>query len=471
MTVMILAIGIVTGFQNEIREKVIGFGSHIQISNFGSSSKQSNPKLLINQDFYPSIDTLDGVKRINVYALKEGVIETPENIQGIIAKGVASDYDWDFIDKHLKEGRHLQLNDSTNSKELLLSQFMAKRLQLVLGDKIPIYFQNSKGAMSQRNFTIVGIFDTGLREMDEEFVFIDIAQIRKINRWGVDAQMKFEGCRNDSVVLRALGFGSDGDLRIKWNVDSLRGPGPHAFCTNNTDTVYAVVTDKNGTLGDTAFFKIDNAWLHGNCNCVADLDYQIWTSGGSGKHYTEGFEISLSGYEALESMNDFIYEHLNYDLKTTTIKQHLPEIFNWLEMLDLNAYIIIALMIFISIINMTSALLILIMERTNMIGLLKAVGASSWFIQKIFLYQASYIISIGLFFGNVLGIGLCLLQQKTGMVTLDPENYYVSEVPVLMDLNTILILNVVTLIICVFALLLPSLAVTQIRPSKAIRYN
>lgn len=469
MAVMIIAIGTVTGFQNEIREKVLGFGAHIQVTEFGTSSKQLNPKLSIQQAFYPSIDTVPEVKNINLFALKEGVIETPENIQGILAKGVAEDYDWTFIQNHLEEGEVLHFSDSIANNQLLISSFLVKRLKLSLGDKVPIYFQNAKNAMSQRNFTIVGIFDTGLREMDEEFVFIDIEQIRKINQWGLNAYMSFEGCRNDSILLSAKGFGSDGDLRIKWNVDSLRGSGPHAFCPLPDQTIYAVVTDRMQTIGDTAFFKLDEPAKA--CGCNDSISHTIWNGGGSAKYYTGGFEITLDGYESLETMNDFIYEHLNYDLNTTTIKQHLPEIFNWLEMLDLNTYIIIVLMIFISIINMTSALLILIMERTNMIGLLKALGATSWAVQKIFLYQAAYIISIGLLIGNAIGIGLSVLQMATGFAKLDPENYYVSEIPVLLDINTILILNFGTLIVCLIALILPSLAVTQIRPSKAIRYN
>ncbi len=465
---MILAWGIVTGFQNEIREKVLGFGSHIQVEAFGSSSKQKNPKLEINQDFYPAIDTVDGVKSVHIYALKEGVIETPENIQGIMAKGVSDDYDWSFIESHLVEGT-LLFGENHKTYDLLLSKYLAQRLQLKLGDKIPIYFQNARNSMSQRNFNIVGVYETGLKELDEEFVFISIDPIRKINQWGVAAYLTFEGCIGDSISLLATGNGSDGDLRFKWNVDSLRGPGPHTFCTNQADTFYCVVTDRHRTLGDTAFFAMSNATR--TCHCPEESEFTVWNSGGSYDQYTGGFEINLESYDDLDGMNDFIYEHLNYNLKTSTIKQHLPEIFNWLEMLDLNTLIIIALMIFISIINMTSALLILIMERTQMIGLLKAMGSSSWFVQKIFLYQAGYIIGIGLLVGNLLGIGLSVLQKTTGFVKLDPANYYVSEVPVNLDFSAILILNAITFFVCILALTLPSLAVTRIQPAKVMRYD
>lgn len=473
MAVMILSIAIVTGFQGEIREKVIGFGSHIQITNFGTASKFVDPKLEIKQAFYPSLDTVAGVHHINIFALKEGVLETKDNIQGIIAKGVSTDYDWSFIRSKLIDGKVLNLSDTSTSNGLLLSEFLAGRLQVNIGDKVPVYFQNAQNTMSQRNFTIEGIYNTGLKEMDEEFVFIDINQIRKINQWGINAQMLFKGCDGNKVSLLAKATGGDGELRYTWSADSLRGAGPHSFCVNSDTTIFVVATDRSKTLGDTAFYTFHPASLSGNknCRCPEKSQYKITTSGGSGKYYTGGFEVQLDSYKDLDEMDDIIYKHLNYDLKTSTIKQHLPEIFNWLNMLDINTWVIVGLMIVISIINMTSALLILIMERTNMIGMLKALGATSWFIQRIFLLQAAYIISIGLLIGNVLGIGLGLLQQHYGIVKLDPENYYVSVVPILLDPSVLVILNIATLFICVLAMLIPSVVVAQIRPSKAIRFD
>lgn len=473
MAVMILSIAIVTGFQGEIREKVIGFGSHIQITPFGTSNQSGEPKLKVDQAFYPSLDTVAGVHHINIYALQEGVLETDNNIQGILAKGVSTDYDWSFIESKLVSGRVLAFSDTAASNEMLLSEFLAGRLQVGIGDKVPIYFQNAKRGMSQRNFTIVGLYNTGLQEMDKEFVFIDINQIRRLNLWGINAHLRYLGCSDGAIRLSAKGFGGDGRIRLKWNVDSLRGEGPYSFCLNRDTTIYVVATDHSLTIGDTAFFSYTAPTPSENtfCKCPDSAQYKISTSGGSAKYYTGGFEVQLDAYEILDEMDQIIYEHLDYDLKTSTIKQHMPEIFNWLNMLDINTWVIISLMIFISIINIASALLILIMERTNMIGMLKALGAGTWFIQRIFLTQAAYIISIGLLFGNILGIGLGLLQQHFGWIKLDPENYYVSVVPVLLDPSLILLLNLGTLIICVLSMLLPSLIVAQIRPSKAIRFD
>jgi lipoprotein-releasing system permease protein len=467
IAVMILAASIVTGFQEEIRNKVIGFGSHIQITNFGSSNNELKSRLLIDQPFYPSLDTLNEVASINQFALKEGIIETPENIQGILAKGVSEDYNWNFLKQKIVEGDVLKFQSEKISDSLLISSFLAGRLGLKLGDKMPIYFQNARNKMSQRNFTVSGIYNTGLKEMDEEFVFIDIRQIKVLNQWGIEAYALYEGCSDNTISVAAKGNGGDGEYRYAWSVDStLQGPGPHPLKLKPGETYFVAISDRSQTIPDTAYFLVPKDF-----SCFENTGLETWNSGGSAKYYTGGFEVQLRSFNDLDRMDQIIYENIDYNFKTTTIKQHLPEIFNWLEMLDLNTIIIIVLMIVISIINMTSALLIMIMERTQTVGLLKALGGSSWFIQKIFLTNAAYIIGIGLVGGNLIGIGLAFIQKTTGIIKLDPENYYVSEVPVMLDLSAILGLNLLTLVVCIITMILPSLAVNQIAPSRALRFD
>lgn len=471
MAVMITAVAIVIGFQTEIREKVIGFGSHIQITNFGSPQGLSYPKLRMDQPFYPGLDSLDRVRSIHVYALKEGVIETPENIQGVIAKGVAADYDWSFFDDKIKEGAIPEFGTDSAKGDVMISSFLAGRLQLTVGDQVPIYFQNARGGMSRRNFRLSAIYDTGLQDLDAQFVFIDLDQVREINQWGLDAALTAQGCINGRVYLKAHAFGGDGDHRIRWSADSLAGSGPHGFCILGDTTIYAVVTDRSETIPDTAFFHVSGIKDLSFCHCP-DVDAtSITTSGGSGRYYTGGFEVVLEDYKDLETMDLFIYEHLDHNLRTTNIKQTSPEIFNWLEMLDMNSWIIISLMIFISVINMSSALLILIMERTTMIGILKAMGATTALVQRIFLHQAAVIILVGLVVGNAVGLGFCFLQDHFGWLTLDPENYYVSEVPVLIRWDYLLVLNAGTFAVCLVMMILPALAVNRIHPAKAIRFN
>jgi len=471
MAVMIVAVAIVIGFQNEIRQKVIGFGSHIQITNFGSGQGLSQPKLLVDQPFYPSLDTLEEVESIHQFALKEGVIETSDNIQGIILKGVAGDYNWSFFEKNLKEGVIPDFSQDSSKNQLLLSSFLAGRLQTEMGKKVAIYFQNAKGSMSQRNFEIAGIYETGLQDLDEQFVLVHIDQIKKINQWGLEANLKMIGCKEDKVSLKGFGFGGKGRSKLIWSADSLRGEGPHEFCLLGDTTIYVIAREK-GTLSDTAFFRFNSEDLsNADCRCPDDSQIKITTSGGSGKYYTGGFEVMLSDYDKLGKMEEIIYKHLNYNLRTTTIRQKSPEIFNWLEMLDLNTVVIISLMILISVINMTSALLILIMERTSMIGILRAIGASAQTVQKVFLYQAGYIILVGTLVGNAIGISFCILQKKYGFLKLDPTNYYVSEVPILLRTDYLLGLNIGVFLICILMMTLPTLAINGIRPSKAIRFN
>jgi lipoprotein-releasing system permease protein len=471
MAVMIVAVAIVIGFQNEIRQKVIGFGAHIQITNFGSGQGLSQPKLLIDQPFYPSLDTLPEVESIHQYALKEGVIETSDNIQGIILKGVAEDYNWTFFEKNLKDGSIPDFSTEESKDQLLLSSFLAGRLQIGIGDKVAIYFQNAKGSMSQRNFKVSGIYETGLQDLDEQFVLAHIDQIKRINQWGLEANIRMVDCKDGMVSLKGYGFGGEGRAKLLWSADSLRGEGPHEFCLKGDTTIYVIAKERK-TLSDTAFFTFRQKTPgSGECQCPDESEIEITTTGGSARYYTGGFEVMLSDYQMLGQMEQLIYEHLNYDLRTTTIKQKSPEIFNWLEMLDLNTIVIISLMILISVINMTSALLILIMERTTMIGILRAIGASAQTVQKVFLYQAGYIILVGMALGNAIGILFCVLQKEYGFLKLDPTNYYVSEVPILLRTDYLIGLNAGVFLICLIMMILPTLAINGIRPSKAIRFN
>lgn len=470
MAVMILAVAIVTGFQHEIREKVIGFGSHIQITNFASGSERYNdPRLEVAQPFYPHLDTLPEVKSISLYALKQGIIETPENIQGVFVKGVSSDYDWSFIQAHLVEGDLLSLSDTGTHMGVLMSAYLAGRMGLALGDAVTVYFPNARQGMSQRRLRLRGIFDTGLRELDARFLFADLQIIRKVNQWGLDAQLVAGSCEGGYIELEARGFGGDGEHRFLWSVDSLRGPGPYRFNLATHPSVSVVLRDRSQTIADTAYFVLTRAVARGEC--PEEDGYRITTSGGSGKYYTGGFDVRLRRYKDLDRMDQFIYENLNYNLRTTSIVQRSPEIFNWLEMLDINTAIIIALMVLIAVINMTSALLILITERTQMIGILKALGATTWLVQRIFLVQSAWIIATGMLLGNALGLGLGYIQQRYGVVKLDPENYYVSEVPILFEWEHLLWLNAGTLLTCLLFMLLPSLTVRSITPIKAIRFD
>lgn len=373
VAVMLITTATVSGFQNQISRKIFGFWGHIHISKFdlNQSYEDINP-VTIYQSFYPALDTVPGIKHIQVYAHKAGIIKTDNDIEGIVLKGVSTDFDWTFFKEYLIEGSVFALSDTAKSNDILISQTTARRLQLKTNDKLAIYFVQNPPLV--RRFTISGIYKTGLEEYDEKYALIDIKHIQKLNGW-----------EDDEVG---------------------------------------------------------------------------------------GFEVFLDKTKDMPYFSDLLYYQIaGQDLQSQNIREINPNIFEWLELQDMNERVILALMAIVAIINMITALLILILERTNMIGILKALGATNWNIRKIFLYNAMYIVGWGLLLGNLLGLGICLLQQRFGFITLPEESYYVSVAPIDLNFMTIIFLNVSTMLVCLVALVWPSYLVTAINPIKAIRFK
>ncbi|MCE3279760.1 MAG: putative transrane permease [Bacteroidetes bacterium] len=381
ISLMILTVCIVTGFQTEIRNKLIGFGSHIQITNYDNNLSDEPKPISNQQDFLKDITAISGIKHIQSYATKSGIIKTKNDNEGVLLKGVGADYDWDFINANMKTGEAFTVSDTGISKSIVISQLLADKLELKLNDKMVVYFlikktdsaENISYEQRAKAFYVSGIYNTGYEDIDKRLVLVDIRQIQKLNYWTHD---------------------------------------------------------------------------------------QIG-----------GFEITISDYKKIDELGDEVDSMIGQGFVAQTIKETNPTVFSWLDLTDMNAIIVIVLMILVGGINMISTLLILILERTNMIGILKALGAQNKSIQQIFLYNALYLIGKGLFWGNLLGISIALLQQKFGLFTLDPKTYYVSVIPVQLDLLNILLLNAGTIISCLLMLLVPSLIVSRITPVKAIRFS
>jgi len=372
LIVMIVALSIVGGFQREIRNKVIGFGSHIQITSYDSQNTYEASPIELEQDFYPSLSEVEGIKHIQIYATKAGIIKTKEDIYGVVVKGVGSDFDWSFFNQKIIDGSSFLVTEQ-NENSIIVSSHIATKMKLNVGDKMFLYFIQENGQLRPKDFFIKGIYQTGMEDFDQLFVLADIAHIQKRNGW-----------------------------------------------------------DEN---------------------------------------QVGGFEVLIDDYDDLDKMGTFVYDHIDYSLHATTIKELHPDIFGWLDLQDYNVHIIILLMIIVAVVNIVSALLILVLERTNMIGILKALGMPNWNVRKIFLYNATYLVLKGLIWGNIIGISLCLIQQQFGFLTLPEESYYVSEVPIDMDFINILLLNVGTLVVCVVMLLIPSYVISKISPVKAIRFD
>tara|TARA_R110002073_G_scaffold14998_1_gene60126 strand:- start:49476 stop:50711 length:1236 start_codon:yes stop_codon:yes gene_type:complete len=373
--IMLISIATGVGLQKKIKEKISGFNGHIQISNYEeNNSKVTVNPISIEQTFYPNFTTVEGIKNVQSYASKAGIIRTEKDFEGIILKGVNVDYDWSFFKTYLIEGQVLEITGEV-SNEVLISKMTADRLGLSLGAEFNTFFvkDDPTKAPNARRFTVIGIYNSGFKEFDENYIIGDIKQIQRLNKWEAN---------------------------------------------------------------------------------------QIG-----------GFEILLDDFDALQQKGDEIYNSIPNTLNAETISEKYPAIFEWLDLFDTNIIVIVAIMILIAGINMITALLVLILERTQMIGILKALGNTNWSIRKIFLYNAGYLIAIGLFFGNVIGIGILLAQKYLGFIQLNPETYYVSQAPVYLDINYILLLNVGTLVLCLTMLLIPSYIVSKISPVKAIKFD
>lgn len=473
MAVMILTVGISTGFQGEVRAKVTGAGAHIEIAPLTQSDVNESSRVRIAQPFYPWLDTVPGIAHIQVFALKPGIVETDQDIQGVVVKGVGADHDWTFIRKHLLSGTVLSIGDSVRP-QVLISNWMAKRLQLDIGDDLTVYLIKGREDIRPRKYKVMGIYETGLEKVDHQVVYVDIAHIQRFAQWGLQAEISVSEPKSDSgITIEGLGFGGDGDFSYEWPGTSLHGKGPHTVCVKGDTTLMLVVHDNGGTLPDTAWIDIHPEVLSDQlCQAEENLLMTRRSSGGSYKDYCGGFEVSLNDYRDLASMDDLIYrDYLGAGLRTVTVRQKFPEIFSWLELLDTNVIVVILLMVIVAIINMTSALLIIILERTNMIGVLKALGTGNRTIRRIFLIDAAYIMGIGIILGDLLGIGLALIQKQFGLARLPIESYYVDQVPVDLSPWPIIALNIGVLVICVLALVLPSMYVSRIAPAKAIRFE
>ena len=372
--IMMISIATGSGMQDKIRDKVSGFKGHVQITNYDdNNSEVSINPIDKNQDFYPKFKNIDGIKNVQIFANKAGLIRTATDFEGIVFKGVSTDYDWSFFTEYLVEGKLPNFNQ-TRVRDVLLSKTLVNRLNLKLNDTITVFFlKSSKNKLPSRyKLIIVGIYDTGFNQFDKNMVIGDIKEVQRSNKW------------NENQI--------------------------------------------------------------------------------------GGFEVLLDNFDDIEQKGNEIYAEIGSTLNSNTIVENYSFIFEWIELFDNNVWFIIGIMILVASINMITALLVLILERVQMVGVLKALGSDNWSIRKIFLYNAGYLILKGLFWGNLIGIIVLLLQQQFEFITLDPTTYYVSTVPVTIDLFALLILNIGTLILCFLMLIIPSVIITKINPVKSIKF-
>ena len=372
--IMLIAVATASGLQTKIRDKMAGFKGHVQIVNYdNNNSDVSTTPINIEQDFYPEFENIEGIKNVQIFASKGGIIRTNTDFEGIVFKGVSSDYDWSLFKEYIIAGAFPDF-DQSRTKEVLLSQTIMNRLQLKLNDTIAAMFLKTTSSKlpSNRKYRICGIYNSGFAPFDKNMMIGDIREVQRLNKW-----------------------------------------------TENQ---------------------------------------------------VGGFEVLLNNFNDIEEKSEQIYRDISGTLNANSITKLYPTVFKWIKLFDNNLWFIIGIMILIAGINMITALLVLILERVQMIGILKALGSHNASIRKIFLYNASYLILKGLFWGNSIGLTIIGVQYFFKIITLNPETYYVATMPVNISLGAILALNIGTLVLCFLMLIIPSYIITKINPSKSIKF-
>ncbi|MDO5609089.1 MAG: ABC transporter permease [Capnocytophaga sp.] len=374
IVMMLVAIATGGGLQRKIREKIAAFNGHIQIYNYDANASDVSVKpISLHQDFYPSFEEIPEITHIQGVAAKGGIIRTENTYESVIAKGVGTDYDWSQMTQFLVEGSIPDYTKNDISNDILISQYLANRLQLKLGENANALFLKDENSQipNQRNFKIVGIYNSGFQDYDATYIITDLRQIQHMNRWQSD--------------------------------------------------------------------QIGN------------------------------FELFVNDFNKIEDIGNQVYGQTLSSLDSQTILQKFPFIFEWLGMFDFNIYLIIGIMIIVGGFNMITAILVLILEKTPMIGILKSLGSYNRSIRRIFLYNAAYIISLGLLWGNAIGLTLLYLQYRFSLIKLDPNTYYVTEVPIYIHPLSVIALNAGVMLLCLLMLLLPTYIISRISPIQSIK--
>ena len=379
LAVMIITVSVILGFKHTIRDKVVGFGSHIQVTNFVTQQTAVPAPIAISDTLMRELKAIPNVRQVECYTMTQGILKTDSDFLGVAFKGVGEDYDLSFIRQNMLEGKLPTFSSQKSSNQIVVSRKQADKLHLHVGDKVYAYFIGYDDVRARR-FTVSGIYQSNMKQFDDVLCLTDLRTTRRLNDWEIDQ------CSGAEILVKD-------------------------------------------------FDRIN--------------------------------ETNMAVVELVKNNSD----HYGETLSSQTIFEAYPQIFSWLSLLDINVWIILALMVCVAGFTMISGLLIIILERTQMIGILKALGARNKTVRHTFLWFAAFIISQGLLIGDVIGIGLVVLQQQTGFIHLDPASYYVDTAPMELNIPIIVILNIATLLISVFVLIAPSYLVSHIQPVKAMQFD
>jgi len=464
VALIIMSLAIVQGFQRDVRELVVGFGAHLRVVAADQGRAQGTDRVAWADVDTAALRAVQGVEHVQSFAQRPAILETGEEVEGVVVKGLGDDVDPDFLARALRDGRLPNWSPGGDAMELLVSGLQARELGLSPGQRVRLLLADARGELRPRVFTVVGVYETGLQEFDGEFVFCALHHLQELSGWGIKARIRVSdplvgdlpGMREVDVAAT----GGEGQLRYTWTGMDWRGKGPHMLVGQGEAQV--VVSDDGETVPDTAWVIWDD---------TSGMRPQIRMAGGSSDRYIGGLELRVSDYDALWTVSDSVFFVVPYDLDVRSVVDDHPEMFQWLTMLDFNVELIIGLMVLIAILNMASALLLLMLERTRSIGLLKAVGMADGPLMGVFVRLAVRILFRGLAWGNVLGFGLAFLQRETGLVALDARSYYLSTVPIEIDVVRIATVELGILVVCAIAMFLPARYISRLNPVESLRFD
>ncbi len=368
---MILSFAILFGFQGVIKEKIFSFGSHLEITKFTFGNSFVENPISTTREVYENPEKFGFVEHIQRYSYKPGLLKANDEVMGVVLKGIGDDFNLQRFEQNITEGEFITFNDSSYSREIVLSQIIADKLKLSVGDRLTMHFFQDPPRV--RRLTVKGIYETWIEDFDKKVIIGDISMIQRLNNWP----------------------------------DSLAG----------------------------------------------------------------GFEVFIDDFSNIAEVEEELYAAIDGDLYVDKVNDKYQEVFEWLALIEQNLNIFLGLVLFVACFNMVSVIFILIMERTQMIGILKALGAPNKLIRQIFSYNGMILIAKGLMIGNLIGLGIAFLQDQFRIIPLDPENYYMSYVPISWHWDVIILVNILVFVVVSLVLSLPTIIISRIQPIKSIRFD